>query len=50
MLKDFIEEYLNQLGKELTEEQRLAIDLIEAQYPNESWELKPLKETQNENW
>ena len=39
-LADMIEEYLNQQGQELTAEQRLAIELVEQQHPNEVWTLK----------
>ena len=38
-LADFIQEYLDQQGQELTEQQRLAIELIEQQYPSQSWTL-----------
>ena len=39
-LADFIQEYLDQQGQELSEQQRLAIELIEQMYPNQSWTLK----------
>jgi len=39
-LADFIQEYLDQQGQELTEQQRLALELLEQQYPNQSWTLK----------
>ena len=43
-LADFIQEYLDQQGQELTDEQKLAIELIEQMYPNQSWTLKEAAE------
>ena len=43
-LADFIQEYLDQQGQELSEQQRLAIELIEQMYPNQSWTLKEAAE------
>ena len=39
-LADMIQEYLNQQGKDLTDEQRSAIDLLASQYPNQCWTVK----------
>ena len=43
-LADFIQEYLDQQGQELSEQQKLAIELIEQMYPNQSWTLKAAAE------
>ena len=43
-LADFIQEYLDQQGQELSEQQKLAIELIEQMYPNQSWTLKEAAE------
>jgi hypothetical protein len=39
-LANFIQEYLDQQGQELSDQQKLALELLEQQYPNESWTLK----------
>ena len=39
-LADFIQEYLDQQGQELSEQQKLALELLEKEYPNQSWTLK----------
>ena len=39
-LADFIQEYLDQQGQELSEQQKLALELLEQKYPNQSWTLK----------
>jgi len=46
-LANFIQEYLDQQGQELSDEQKLALELLEQQYPNESWRLKAAAEW---NW
>jgi hypothetical protein len=43
-LSDFIQEYLDQQGQELSEQQKLALELLEQQYPNQSWTLKAAAE------
>jgi len=43
-LANFIQEYLDQQGQELSDEQKLALELLEQQYPNESWTLKEAAE------
>jgi hypothetical protein len=43
-LANFIQEYLNQQGQELSDEQKLALELVEQQYPNQSWTLKKAAE------
>ena len=43
-LANFIQEYLDQQGQELSDEQKLALELLEQQYPNESWRLKAAAE------
>lgn len=39
-LADMIQDYLAQQGKDLSESQRLAIDLLTDQYPNQVWTIK----------
>ena len=43
-LANFIQEYLDQQGQELSDEQKLALELLEKQYPNQSWTLKEAAE------
>ncbi len=43
-LANFIQEYLDQQGQELSDQQKLALELLEQQYPNESWTLKEAAE------
>ena len=43
-LANFIQEYLDQQGQELSDEQKLALELLEKQYPNQSWTLKATAE------
>ena len=43
-LADFIQEYLDQQGQELSEQQKLALELLEKEYPNQSWTLKEAAE------
>ena len=44
ILADFIQEYLVHQGQELTEQQRMALEMLEKQYPNETWSLKETTE------
>ncbi len=44
ILADFIQEYLVHQGQELTEQQRMALEMLEKQYPNEAWSLKETTE------
>jgi len=39
-LADFIQQYLDQQHQELSDQQRLALELLEQQYPNQCWTLK----------